>query len=278
LETRVSEHETSLLWAGVSYRSDIVAGDTVGRSAARLVIEQAKRDGSDATWSGELPRGPGLWFSAPDEAPLLPLWGHVKPWLMPSTADFVAPPPPAFDSPEFRAALAEVKQYSRFRTPEQSRIAALWADGEGSYTPAGRWNKMAADLAQKYALNELRTARVFALLNMAMMDASIACWETKYHYQTIRPSQLDPSITTPVGLPNFPSYPSAHACLSGAGAETLGSLFPSEAPHLLAKSEEAALSRVYGGIHYRFDGTAGLALGRAVARLAIQRGASDGSP
>ena len=278
LAARATEDETSRLVAGVSYPSDIAAGDTVGRSVAQIVVERARLDGSDATWSGELPRGKGLWFSAPNEEPLLPLWGQVKPWLMRSASDFVAPPPPAFDSPEFRVALAEVNRFSDSRTPEQARIAALWADGLGSYTPAGRWNKIAADLIQKNELGELRAARAFALLNMAMMDAGIACWASKYRYLLVRPSQVDPSITTPVGLPNFPSYPSSHACLSGAGAETLGFLFPNERASVSAKSEEASQSRVYGGIHYAFDGVVGLALGRAVARLAIGRGRADGSP
>jgi membrane-associated phospholipid phosphatase len=278
LEAKASEDEMSRLSAGVSYRSDIVAGQTVGRSVGRIVIDRAGSDGSDAPWSGKLPRNRGQWFSAPNEEPLLPQWGHVRPWLMPSTSDFAAPPPPAYDSPEFRAALAEVRNISDHRTPEQARIAALWADGLGSYSPAGRWNKVAADLIQKYQFDELRAARAFALLNMAMADAEIACWDTKYRYLVIRPPQADPAITTPVGLPNFPSYPSSHACLSGAGAETLGYLFPHERASLSAKSEEAARSRVYGGIHYTFDGVAGLALGHAVARLAIDRGSSDGSP
>jgi membrane-associated phospholipid phosphatase len=113
---------------------------------------------------------------------------------------------------------------------------------------------------------------------MAIMDAGIACWDTKYHYMVSRPSQVDPAITTPVGLPNFPAYPSAHASFSGAGAGVLGYLFPAQKAWLGERAEEAALSRVYGGIHYRFDGEAGLAQGRAVAELARKRGETDGSP
>jgi membrane-associated phospholipid phosphatase len=278
LQARASEDELSRLIAGVNFRSDVAAGDALGRSAAQVVIDHGRSDGSDARWKGEVPKGPGLWTSAPNDQPLLPLWGQIQPWLMPSVTDFRAPPPPAYGSPEFLAALAEVKGVSDHRTPEEARTAALWADGDGSYTPAGRWNKMAADLVFKYDLAELRTARVFALLNMAMADAEVACWDNKYHYWYIRPSQADPSITTPVGLPNFPSYPSSHACLSGAGSATLTYVFPRERAYLAAKAEEAAQSRVFGGIHYRFDSVAGLAVGRAVAKLAIERGRTDGSP
>jgi membrane-associated phospholipid phosphatase len=261
----------------VSFRTDIDAGDKLGRSLARAVIERARSDGSDAVWSGELRSGPGVWFSASNDAPLLPLWGSVTPWLTKSIASFLPPPPPSPGSPEFQAALREVKEYSDRRTPEQARIAALWADGPGSYAPAGRWNKIAADLILKHDLSEIRAARVFALLNMSMMDAGIACWDCKYHYLVMRPWQVDPAITTPVGQPNFPSYPSAHACFSGAGAEILGFLFPDERGALAAKSEEAARSRVYGGIHYTFDGEAGLRLGRAIAQLAIERARADGA-
>ncbi len=278
LESKLREHEESRLWAGAAFRSDIRTGDSLGRQVAGVVIEYARKDGSDARWEGSVPIDKGLWRSASGHAPLLPMWGRVKPWLMASDSQFRSKEPPAFGSPEFRAALGEVKNISESLTPEQARIAALWADGPGSYAPSGRWNKIAADLAQKNGLNEIRSARVFALLNMGMMDAGIACWDTKYHYWLIRPPQADSSINTPVGLPNFPSYPSAHATFSGAGAVVLGYLFPADKEALLAKAEEASLSRIYGGIHYRFDGDAGLAQGRAVANLAIARGQSDGSP
>ena len=278
LESQVTEAGESRLWAGVNFRSDITAGEALGREVAQKIIAYAQTDGSDAVWTGSLPAGDGLWFSAPDEEPLLPLWSQVTPWLMTSPDQFRPGPPPAYGSSEFQAALAEVRQISDNRTQEQARIAALWADGPGSYTPPGRWNKIAADLIEQYALNEIRAARAFALMNMAMMDAGISCWDAKYHYSFIRPSQADPHITTPVGLPNFPSYTSGHATFSGAGAEALSYLFPDEKDSLKALAEEASVSRLYGGIHYRFDNDIGLVEGRAVAQLAIERGRSDGSP
>jgi membrane-associated phospholipid phosphatase len=277
LVARAAAQQEARLVAGAHFRSDTTAGETLGRSVAAQVIEHARGDGSDAVWTGTLRAGRGLWGSAPNKPPDGVRWGEVKPWLMKSTADFRAPPPPAFDSAEFRAALAEVKRFSDTRTREQERTAALWADGAGSYTPPGRWNKIASDLILKHRLNELRAARVLALLNAAVMDAGIACWETKYHYLVARPSQLEASISTPVGLPNFPSYTSAHAAFSGAASELLSGLFPGEASRLKASAEEASFSRVLGGIHYRFDGDAGLAQGRAVARLALARAAQDGA-
>jgi membrane-associated phospholipid phosphatase len=278
LSRMASEHESIWLWAGVRYRSDVVAGDVIGRKVAAVVVAHAKADRSDAIWRGTLPKGPGRWVSAPGDEPLAPSWGQTEPWLITSVADFRLDPPPAFRSPEFESALAEVKSFSDNRTPEQARVAALWADGLGSYSPPGRWNRIASDLILKHRWDDSRAARVLTLLNLAMMDAGIACWDNKYHYDLIRPSQADPSISTPVGLPNFPSYPSAHACFSGAAAEVLASFFPEERKTLQAKAEEAALSRVYGGIHYRFDGDAGLSLGRAVAHRAIERNRTEGWP
>jgi membrane-associated phospholipid phosphatase len=277
LANRAAAQQEARLVAGLHFRSDMQAGESLGRAVAAQVIDHARRDGADAVFAGKLRAGKGVWAPPPEAAPEGARWGEVKPWLMKSAAEFRAPPPPAFDSPEFRAALAEVKRFSDTRTREQERTAALWADGAGSYTPPGRWNKIASDLILKHRLHELRAARVLALLNAAVMDAGIACWETKYHYLVVRPSQADPSITTPVGLPSFPSYTSAHAAFSGAGSALLGGLFPTESSSLIASAEEAAFSRVLGGIHYRFDGDAGLAQGRAVARLALGRAAQEGA-
>lgn len=278
LRAKVAEHEFTRVQSGANFPRDINAGDSLGRRVAALAQRRAVSDNSDSALSGPVRAGLHLWTAAPSEPPILPRWGRLKPWLMPSDSAFRAQPPPAPGSAEFAAALAEVRRISDTRTTEQARIAALWADGVGSYTPAGRWNKIADDLIASHHLNEVRSARVLVLLNMALMDAGIACWESKYHYLVPRPSQVDPGITTPVGVPNFPSYPSAHSDFSGAAAEVLGYLFPAEKAGLDAKAEEASISRVYGGIHYPFDAEAGLAQGRAVGRLAVERGRGDGSP
>src|SRR5262249_21691528 len=151
------------------------------------------------------------------------------------------------------------------RTPEQLKIAVFWGDAPGTPTPPGHWNGVAAELIAKQrasaprteALAELSAARTMAILNMAVMDAGIACWDSKYYYWYLRPSHADPTITLPVGLPNFPSYPSGHSTFSGAAAEVLDYFFPSEKARFDAMAEEASMSRIYGGIHYRFDGEQG---------------------
>lgn len=184
--------------------------------------------------------------------------------------------PPAFGSPAFLAALAEVRKYSDQRTQRELDIARHWGDGASTYTPAGHWNRIAADLAIWYNLGERDAARVLASLNMAMMDAGTAVWDAKYTYWMIRPSQADAAITTPVGLPNFPAYVSGHSAFSGAAAEVLAHFLPGEATSLRAQAEEAAMSRLYGGIHFRFDSEVGLRMGRAIGALAVAQAKARG--
>lgn len=116
-----------------------------------------------------------------------------------------------------------------------------------------------------------------ALLNMSLMDAAIACWDTKYKYYNPRPSQFNPEIKTWTGIPNFPSYTSGHSTFSGAAATILAHIIPEKANAYLAMAEEASLSRLYGAIHYRSDCEAGLACGKRVGAFAVQRARIDGA-
>lgn len=247
-------------------------GLTAGRAVGAAVVASAKTDRFDAVWTGTVPTGPGFWFSSatPPAPPLLPLLGQMRPFFMRSGDQFRPPPPPAFGSPEYVAALAEVRHFSDTRTAEQLAIAQFWAGTTGSLV-AGFWNDEVSQLALRHHLNERRTARTLALANMAAMDANIACHDAKYTYWFIRPSQADHAITTPIGLPNHPSYPSNHACISGAFANVLGALIPSERDRLAAMADQAAESRLYAGIHYRFDKDAGLRIAREVSVLALRR-------
>jgi membrane-associated phospholipid phosphatase len=248
------------------------AGRVIGYEVAEAVLAHAATDGSGAIWTGTVPTGSGMWFSSAIPAPLAPLlprWGELRPWAMASGSQFRPPPPPAFGSAEFLAALAEVRRLSDNRTAQQVKIARFWADGGGTPTPAGHWNAIAESLLREQGASAERTAHVLAMLNVALMDAGIACWDSKYAYWLIRPSQADPDIELAVPLPNFPSYVSGHSAFSGAAAEVLAAAFPSERRALRAMAEEAALSRLYGGIHYRFDSDAGLDMGRRIGQLVL---------
>jgi hypothetical protein len=247
-----------------------IAGEVVGQAVAAEVLALARSDGFDAVWTGTVPSGPGYWSSDfdPPRPPLLPLLGEMRPFFMESGDQFRLPPPPAFGSPPFLAALAEVRRFSDYRTADQLRIAQFWA----MPTVAAFWNEEATTLIARHHLNERRATRTLALMHMAEMDANIACHDAKFTYWLIRPYRADPAIVTPIGRPNHPSYPSDHACVSGAAAYVLGGLFPADADRLAAVADEAGESRLYAGIHYRFDKDAGLRIARQVSALAMRRG------
>ena len=129
----------------------------------------------------------------------------------------------------------------------------------------------------KQNFSEVRWARNMALLNMSLMDAAIVCWDTKYYYFNPRPTQLNPEIKTLTGIPNFPSYISGHSTFSGAAATILGHIIPARADDYNAMAQEASLSRLYGGIHYRSDCQIGLNVGKSVGDKAIERAVTDGA-
>ena len=254
---------------GRSENSSVIrrAQEIAGAVAARL-LERAGADGANITWTGSVPDGQGLWRGS---APQFPAWGLVKPWLFGSGSELRAPPPPSFDSDAFRLALAEVRHVADTRTAAQMEIANFWADGAGTSTPPGHWNQIAADLIRASGIPELPAARMMALVNIAVMDAFIGCWDSKFTYWLVRPYQADPGITTPIGQPPHPSYPSGHACGSAAAAGVLAVLVPAQAAEFERMAIEACDSRVYAGIHYRFDAEAGMAIGRTAAARAVDR-------
>lgn len=251
---------------------ELAMGDAVGRQIAARVVDRARGDRFTAQWTGTVPLCDGCWKSStnPPQPPVLPLLGQMRPFFLDQGDEFRPAPPPAYGSPEFLAALAEVRAISDTRTTEQTRIAQYWALATGTLV-SGFWNEFAEGLNRSQGTDERRAAHALALMNMASMDALIACHDAKYAYWLLRPTQADPGITLAIGLPNFPAYPSNHACASGAAAGILGHLFPSEKRRLADMAEEAGISRVYGGIHYRFDADAGLEIGRRVVERALQR-------
>ena len=153
-------------------------------------------------------------------------------------------------------------------TPEQLVIAQFWQFASGPDGPMGYFAELVTQSTKAAQMNERQTACVYAVLHMAIMDASIGCWDSKYTYSYVRPFQVDLTIATPVGRANFPSYPSAHSCLASAAAGVLVGLFPSTKAVMDAKVAEAGVARMYAGLHFRFDITAGQELGYKDAALA----------
>ncbi|HVT38911.1 MAG TPA: vanadium-dependent haloperoxidase, partial [Gemmatimonadaceae bacterium] len=261
--------------------------EVLGRQVGGRIVASAQTDRFDAVFTGHIPVGPGFWSSSlvPPPPPLLPLLGEMRPFFLETGSQFRPGPPPEFGSPEFLVALGEVRQISDTRTDEQLRIGRFWALATGTLV-AGYWNEQAEALIDRDGLSERDAAHAFALVNMAAMDANIACHDAKYVYWFIRPTKADPGITlipqdgdlVAVGLPNHPSYPSNHACVSGAASVVLGGIFPSDSHRLFALGREAGISRLYAGLHYRFDMEAGFDIAANVVALARERDPAAGQP
>jgi hypothetical protein len=270
--------ETAALGAD-GQRAEFAAGVEIGRAAAADVIAAAKADRSDLTWSGPAPPGADKWSSRlqSPRPPLGPRLGEMRPFFLTTGADFRAPAPPSYGSPEFRAAVTEVRAISDHRTNEQLRIAQYWENLTGPFA-AGLWNDVARGAISSHGLTEAESARVLALIHMVGLDAFIACHDSKYTYWVPRPTQVDPEIRPAIGVPNHPSYPSNHACISGAIGLVLDSQFPDQGGRYFAMGRQAGESRIYAGIHYRFDVDDGLVIARKVAERALQVGVPADRP
>ena len=248
-------------------------GEVIGRAVGTEIVARAQADGFSTPFTGAIPVGPGLWVSntTPPTIAGGPLPG-VRPWFLKHARQFRPGPPPAFGSADFLAALAAIRHISDTRTAQQIEIATRWAQGAGTPTTAGFWLQVATDGIQSHGLSERQATHLYALLSASMFDAQIACWDAKETYWFIRPWQADPGITVvaAVGKPNHPSYPSGHSCISSSAGAVLTTFFPEQRRELSAMVTEAGLSRMYGGIHYRFDIEAGQQLGRSVARFTMR--------
>jgi len=287
---RAAQEREAALLSGRATSSDIAAGLALGKAVAALVINRARADGMGAAagnaamWKSladaATAKGEIAWLSqeSPVRPPMLMNFGSVKAWTMnPAEVTSLEPgPPPSTSSPQMKADLAEVKQTTDNLTREQLAIALKWNDGAGTATPPGHWNAIASTYVREAKMSEVRAARVYAMLNMAMHDVSVGCWDTKMKNFNPRPAQLDPTIKTMIGLPNFPSYPSGHSTFSGAAATVLGTIFPQGAADFDAMADEAGISRLYGGIHYRSDIVSGKAHGERIGAWVVNYLSTDG--
>jgi membrane-associated phospholipid phosphatase len=246
-------------------------GVAIGNSIGDAMVDRLKTDGFTAAWTGNAPVGPEFWVAV-SNPPSGATLGAARSYFLTSGSQFRPAPPPAYLSAEFNAAVAEVLSIAQNRTPVQIASALFWNFAGGTPTATGYWNQVAADYSREARLDETATARVFALMQAAIYDAQIACWDAKYEYWTLRPYQANPSITRVLPPPNHPSFPSGHSCVSAAAGTVLSHFFPQHASELATAVAEAGMSRIYAGIHYRFDITAGNAIGNAVGQLALNRG------
>ncbi|MFL5606320.1 MAG: phosphatase PAP2 family protein [Gemmatimonadaceae bacterium] len=261
---------------GAAFRSDVEAGAAIGRAVAARVIALARTDGSAEVWNGVRPVGPDLWRPTPNKFVQVPFdanSGQWRTWVLPSASVFRPAPPPAVGSATFSANLDELRTLSTGRTIAQADMARYWATD----APSVIWEKyMLEEIAQR-GLSPVRAARAQALASVAMYDAFLACWDAKFYYWLERPVSAEPALRTVFPTPPFPSYPSGHSTISSAAGEVFAELFPDKAQHYRDIAVDASLSRVYAGVHYRFDVEAGDALGVQVGRSVVQHARGDGS-
>jgi hypothetical protein len=197
--------------------------------------------------------------------------GTWKTWVIPSGRDLRVAPPP--NDAATTAEINQLRKLASQRDGAAKDAIAYWNVGPPSY----RWHDIALTEVMRNNLTWNFAMRDFALLHVAIYDAMVAAWDSKYSYNRKRPSEVDGSLTTESPNPHSPSYPSEHAVAAGAAAAVLSYLFPDRASYFAAKAEEAGQSRLLAGVQYPSDVAAGFELGRQVAARVIERGKADGS-
>jgi membrane-associated phospholipid phosphatase len=277
-------------------------GIEVGHEVASRLLAARAADGSAAMPAPFVAGSqPGDYRSTPPNfpTPVFTDWGHVTPFVLRSGAQFRPAPPPALTSAAYARALNEVKSLgqdtSTTRAADQTLIGRFWAPQIWN-----TWNAIAEDAAVAHHTNLVRTAAMFAALNLSFADSAIAMYDAKYHYQLWRPVTAvrladtdgnpatigDPTWTPLAATAADPSYPGAHSTISAAGAAVLSAFFGNRdeiqvsspaVPGVMRSfgsyadvATEAGLSRIFAGQHTRIDHVGGLRLGGEVARFVLR--------
>jgi membrane-associated phospholipid phosphatase len=205
---------------------------------------------------------------AAQEGQVEPNAGTWATWVLESGDQFRPDAPP--DEAATADEIAQLKEMVADRDAAMQQIT-YWNAG----APAYRWNQIGVTTLVSHAAP--LAGRNLALLNAAIYDATIAAWDGKYTYNRLRPSEIDPTLTTVIPNPPSPSYPSEYAVTAGAASAILAWLYPDEAQSFQDMAQEAVNSRLLAGVEYPSDVEAGLKLGQQVAELVIERGKADGS-
>ena len=291
----------SVITTDISNRSE-----SFGKLMAMALMTWARTDGGHEAW-GPLrrnrenyvpPSGAGQWSATPPAfaAPLLPYWGSNRTFVLPNPAACPAPPPPDYsEAPAsvFYKEAQEVHRIANAASQEQRQFALYWADDPlKTPTPAGHWVFIATDILKLRKANLAQAGELYARLNIAMADAFIANWATKYQVNLLRPVTyvqlaIDSNwVPTLMHTPAFPDYPSGHSGQSSAAAAVLAHTFgaqtaftdnthndrgwgPRNFKSFQAAADEAALSRLYAGIHFRSSVEGGKVQGLCVAQKVL---------
>jgi hypothetical protein len=289
--------------AGVP-RTTLKRSTTFGEAIAKHILDWSMGDGGAHVENlgfpqkYELTKGPGHWVPTGTQGlqqlPLLPEWAKNRPFAMPAGATCTLPPPPAYSedkTSEFYGQAKEVFDIKNNMTPEQKKIARFWSDDPMlSPTPPGHWVDVALSIFERDHVGLEKCVDVLARLGVAVADAFIGCWQVKFQYDLMRPityirKQMDPKWDALLITPPFPEYPSGHSVQSGAAAVVLTQAFGEKFafedtshekdglgrrsyPDFWAAAQEAAMSRLYGGIHFRAAVERGLDQGRCIGAYA----------
>ena len=297
--TRVAEKLRAEIASGLA--DDVMArSEDYGKALASQILAWSRGDGGASIVNMDFPldytlaSGPSNWVPtsaiALQQKPLVPYWGRNRTFAMPDGAACALPPPATYSedkSSEFYKQALEVFETTKNLTPEQRTIARFWADDAMlSTTPPGHWVSIALQILARDNIGLERSADVLARVGIAEADAFIGCWNAKFQYDLLRPvtyirrtmdAKWEPLLTTPP----FPEYPSGHSTQSAAAATVLTQLFGDNFaftdatnqrdglaarsfPSFWAAANEAGISRLYGGIHFRAAIERGLDQGRCI--------------
>jgi hypothetical protein len=271
-----------------------------GAEMARHVFDWSMTDGGHEAFLNNFPaytppRGPGLWVPTPPGLlpALQPYWGANRPFVLGSGEGCSPGPPPPFSESVDSAFYADAFGCYRVTgdlTPEQEAIARFWSDDPAqTATPPGHSISILTQVARELDITLDRAAEAYAKVGIAVADAFISCWRTKYNVNLLRPVTyirrvIDPNWTSLLVTPPFPEYTSGHSVQTAAAAQVLTSLFgqlaftdhthdarglpPRSFSSFAAAAEEAAISRLYGGIHFRAAIERGLEQGACIGKHA----------
>lgn len=296
---KFAEKKAAEIAAGVD--AGVVArSEAWGRAVAAHVEAWSQGDGGAVVENLGFPEnyqlipGPAHWVPTNpinlQQKPLLPEWGNNRTFVLKDGSECSLPPPPEYSEAEgspFRAEAQEVFDAVKNLTREQEAIARFWSDDPMlSPTPPGHWISIALQIFKRDGADLEKTADVFARLGVALADAFIGCWHEKYRHDLLRPVTyirrvIDPKWETLLITPPFPEYPSGHSTQSGAAEIVLAGAFgwtfafddatherdgiaPRHFESFRQAADEAGISRLYGGIHFRAAIDRGLDQGRCI--------------
>lgn len=286
---------------------DVVArSEAYGQALGEHILAWSANDGGAVVENMGFPleykltEGPAHWVPTNlirvQQLPLLPAWGNNRTFATPNGKECGLPPPPAYsedkDSAFYKEAL-EVHDVVNSLTPDQRAIARFWSDDPMlSPTPPGHWISIAMQILDAEKADAARSADILARLGITVADGFIGCWDAKYQYDLVRPVTyikrvIDPKWETLLITPPFPEYPSGHSTQSGAAEVVLTAFFgdnfaftdrtheadgltPRHYASFKAAAEEAGISRLYGGIHYRAAIVLGLEQGRCIGAYTVK--------